>query len=148
MSRRRALSLIAGLLLLACLAQVAVADSGAAADGTGPQEVITTTPEVTPILDPAVTDTAASTPAVTPAPDPAPEVTATPEPLPAVTEIPVVEPTTTPEPVVTEPPHAAAMEATGLALPSDDFSRYLSIANRANSPAAATSSTCRLSDMQ
>ncbi|HMK15687.1 MAG TPA: hypothetical protein VK450_02075, partial [Methanomicrobiales archaeon] len=141
MSRRRALSLIAGLLLLACLVQAAVADTGAAGDGTGPQGVITPTPVVTPTLAPAVNDSATGTPAITPVPDPTPGVTvepavtaAAPATQPVVTEIPIVVPTGTPEPVVTEPPHAAAMEATGLALPSEDFSRYLSIVNRAKSP--------------
>jgi C1A family cysteine protease len=124
MSRYRALALIAGLLLVACLAQAAVAEPDGTGNETGLQGVITPTPEITVVPEPAVNESAGVTPDETPVPEPVtaavvePAVTevppgqpATPETTPVETVGPVVTPETTPvetvEPVVTTEPTVA-----------------------------------------
>jgi C1A family cysteine protease len=134
MSQRRGISLIVSLLLIACLAQAAIA----AADGTGnessdgtviapaptvtvapeptvngtsdgavsPDPAVTATPEgtVTPTVEPTVAET-------TPEPTATPEATVTPAVEPTVAET-TPEPTATPEATVTPAVQPVAVNAT------------------------------------
>ncbi len=99
MSRRREISLIIGLLLIACLAQAAIAGPDGTGNETGGQVANTTTP--VPTAAPDVTVNAAGAPVgadVSPTPVVTPDVTAT------VTVEPTVTPVTTtatPAPEVT-----------------------------------------------
>jgi C1A family cysteine protease len=104
MSRTRALSLIAGLLLVACLVQAVVAEPDGAGNETGNQGVITPTPEITAIPEPAANDTAGTTPNETPVPEATPVATVEPavtEAAPAPAATPEVTPMETTEPAVT-----------------------------------------------
>ena len=94
MYRRRGIFLIIGLLLIACLAQAAIAAPDGTGNETAGQVVISPTPVVTDetgVMGNATSDTAGTT--VTPAPGATPEIT-----------VPTVEPTetsTTPAPATT-----------------------------------------------
>ncbi|HXW99097.1 MAG TPA: C1 family peptidase, partial [Methanomicrobiales archaeon] len=112
MSHRSGIVLLIGLLVIACLAQAALADPDGTGGGGPDQAVITPTPTITPTPaptgTPAVTDT--PTPTVTPAPDPTTAPTDTPTvtdtPTPTVTATPT--PTDTPVPTATATPTPAA----------------------------------------
>jgi C1A family cysteine protease len=106
MSRRRDLSLLACLLLVACLVQAAVAVPDGAGNETGLQGVITPTPEITAAPEPAVNDTAGTPPIETPVPETTPvptvdpvvtEAAAAPSATPEMTPVVTVEPAGTPE---------------------------------------------------
>jgi C1A family cysteine protease len=124
MSQRRGISLILGLLLVACLAQAAVAATDGAGNETAGQVVTTPTLPVTNETevvgnvtsdtgDTSVMPTPDVTPEVTVAPTVEPaETTATPVPVstPETTAIPTVEPTVTTEtPAPTATPEPAAI---------------------------------------
>ena len=124
MSQRRAISLIVGLLLIACLAQGTIAASDGTGNETADQVVITTTPTITVAPEPTVNGTSdqvviSPTPTAIVAPEPAvvatvepttteatPVPTATPEP----TVVPIVEPAVTEgTPVPTEVPEVTVV---------------------------------------
>lgn len=127
MSRRRAISLIAGFLLMACLAQAAAAEMDGAGNETGLQGVIAPTPDITAPPEPAVNGTddqaaAGTKPEITPVPEPTVIVTAEPtatDPAPAPAVTPEVTPveTATPEPVP-EPTAEVTAEPTPAAEPA------------------------------
>ena len=103
MSRRRGISLVIGLLLIACLAQAAIAASDGTGNETAGQPVITPAPLVTnetEVVGNATSDSAGTsmmpTPDATPIPTVTPEVTAVATVEPTVIGV-TQAPTTTPE---------------------------------------------------
>ena len=107
MSQRRKITLIIGLLLIACLVQATIATPDGTGNGTADQGVVTPTPTITATPEPTAVATVEPT-VVTPTPT----ITATPEP----TAVATVEPTVvTPTPTITatpEPTVVATVEPT------------------------------------
>jgi C1A family cysteine protease len=112
MYRRRGIPLILSLLLIACLAQAALAATDGAGSETSDQAVITPTPPLTVAPEPTVNGTSDEV-VITPTPTvtETPEVTVTPTIEPAATETTPV-PTETPEVTVTPTVEPTATETT------------------------------------
>jgi C1A family cysteine protease len=114
MFRRRGISLIIGLLLIAFLAQATIAAPDGMGNETGGQVVTETTPIPTAAPEAVVNTTSDQAAAgVTPEPTATPEVTVTPTVEPTTTEVTAV-PTATPEPPVVATVEPTTTEATAV----------------------------------